>query len=142
MKLKINIKPRIVEARTKEELLRKVRTNEGYCISSNYGNGVHLRRGFRDEPHIIRAYNLERHRPVKIQEKTKAKSNVFQGKKGTIRKTKIIKNGFWRAYVYDFKVEILDLFNIKIDQSRDTFKFRGRNNNKDYKLTEVPFKVA
>lgn len=136
MKLQINIKPRIVEARTKDELIRKIRNNDGFCISTKYGSGIHMRRNLRDDPHTIRAYNIERHRPKKIQAKTKAKSNVFNGKDGTVRKTKIVKAAFWRAYVYDFKVEVMHLFDISIAQSTNTFKIENNNTKKKYKPSE------
>lgn len=136
MKLQINIKPRIIEARTKEELIRKIRNNDGFCISSKYGSGVHMRRRLLEEPHTIRAYNIERHRPKKVQAKTKAKSNVFQGKDGTVRKTKIVQAGFWRAYVYDFKVEVMHLFDISISQNTNTFKIKQKSTKVEYKPSE------
>lgn len=143
MKFNIQIKPRIVEARTIGELKRKLHDNYGYCTSSTYGNGIHVRRGGRmnDDVKFIRVYNIEKHRPVKEQRFTKAKSNVYNGDNGTIRKTKIVKEGFARAYVYDIPADMFAFLGIKVKQDIRSFTLVDKNKN-SVKASEIIKKVA
>lgn len=125
MKFTTEIKPTIIEAKTKSELVSKIQSSySGFFSSSSYGYGMKKRTGGLlggTVSHII-AYNLEKHRAIKKQSPRAS----YNGTNGKIRKTKIIKNGFWRAYVYKIPVGILDISNTTVHQNSRNFTFKKK----------------
>ena len=126
MKLSINIKPTILEGRTKGDILNKIRKSDllyssgSSRISSNklfsYSGLTRFMRGSNNESVFV--YNLQKNRR-KVKQVQK-----FDKKLGkNVTKSVTIKKGHWIAYLYEFNIEMLKQMGAKkIYQESRTFK--------------------
>lgn len=122
MKLTLNIKPTIITARTKNEILNKISRNDSmtktFLSSRNYECQNVLTTIGKSSDSKIRVYNLEKHR-AKFKQLTA----------GTKVKTKaktLVKDGHWIAYVYDIPEDAIKLLGLKIDQKTRNFTISGK----------------
>lgn len=122
MKLTLNIKPKIIKARTKEQLLSKISGNGSmakvFMSSRNYECQNVLTTIGNSSDSKIRVYNLEKHR-AKFKQLTA----------GTKVKTKaktLVKDGHWIAYVYDIPEDAVKLLGLKINQKARNFVISGK----------------
>lgn len=113
MKLTINVKPQIITAHSKDALIAKIQDNRHSVFSSKYGHG--FVEEYRNETKAMRVYNLH---------KVRAKYQQIKNKTGiddTRKVSKKVRDAHWIAYVYDFKVGVLDALNLKVDQKQRNF---------------------
>lgn len=97
MILKVNIKPRTIIAPSKNAIISKITDNKVYRLGYIAGFSFNGYGQFSDD-NTITVYNLH-----KVRRKTQQIGK--NGKK--LKKSKIIRNGHWVAYVYTFDVKML-----------------------------------
>lgn len=116
MNISIKLNKRVLTAKTKDALVDKIRHNNGYIslTFNKYSNGLIL-----DAGDDIVVYNLE-----KFRRKTKQK-----GRKNNLdkRKSVIVRNGEWKAYVYYIPKALLDLGNLKVSQYSRRFELNKKS---------------
>lgn len=106
MRLHIDLKPRVVEARTKTELLSKI--GNGYMhYFGTYGNGL-------SSKYKIRVYNLQ-----KFNKKVERSVYTKNGK--VVKKSKVVSPKRWVANVYDFDMDLLRVLKLKVKQQNKNF---------------------
>ena len=113
MYIKLNLKPQVVEARTKDELVEKVLSNCPKTYS--------LHKGIRIDAHMkdsktIRVYNLQ-----KINRKAETYIKFGETRRREVRPS------YWRAFVYDIPVDVLVSGNLSIFQENRRFRMVNRD---------------
>lgn len=100
----INIKPTLVVAKTKQELMKQIRNNwtrtnfsDIYYVGS--GGVLYTQNGMR------RLYNIHKVNKKTIQHKYKSGP-----KKGQTKKVEVLKEAHWVGYVYTLTKDQYDLF--------------------------------
>ena len=113
MYIKLNLKPQVVEAKTKDELVEKV--------LSNYPKTYSLHKGIRLDAHMkdsktIRVYNLQKFN-------RKAETYIKFGE----TKRREVRPSYWRAFVYDIPIDVLVSGNLSIFQENRRFRMVNRD---------------
>lgn len=118
MLLTMKVKPTKHVARTKEELMRKMKMT-GYSSSSMFGTSYYAytfsTKGSNDGCMMV--YTCQKYRPKSLQIKDSC------GDTQTFTK---IREGYWEGHVYRIPKAFLDAAGLKVEQSSRTFKFVER----------------
>ena len=115
MYIKLNLKPTVMEAHTKSELLNKIES--GYCHTYSFMKGVRIQ-GLMEinKEKYVRVYNLEKHN-------RKMEQYFHRGEKHSRMKHPL----YWKAFVYDIPLEVLIAANLSVFQDNRTFRLVNRN---------------
>lgn len=108
MKLSITVKPTKHVARTKDDLMRKMRMT-GYSSSSEFGDSRYHRyttsfNGKSDNNHMV-VYTCQKYRP-----KFKQKKDT----RGITKSVKKISHGYWEGHVYRIPKAFLHAAGLKV----------------------------
>ena len=113
MYIKLNLKPQVVEAKTKNELVEKVLSNCPKTYSLH--KGIRLDAHMKDSK-TIRVYNLQ-----KINRKAETYIKFGETRRREVRPS------YWRAFVYDIPIDVLVSGNLSIFQENRCFRMVNRN---------------
>ena len=115
MYIKLNLKPMVMEAHTKSELLAKIKSG-GYCQTYSFVKGVRIQ-GLMEvnKAKHVRVYNLEKHN-------RKMEQYFHRGEKHSRMRNPL----YWRAFVYDIPLEVLITANLSVFQDNRTFRLVNR----------------
>ena len=113
MYIKLNLKPQVVEARTKDELVEKVLSNCPKIYSLH--KGIRLDAHMKDSK-TIRVYNLQ---------KINRKAETYI-KFGEVRRREV-RPSYWRAFVYNIPIDVLVSGNLSIFQENRRFRMVNRD---------------
>lgn len=117
MNLNITLKPMKYTAKTLHEIHRKISNGHARSFSSAFGDG--LTKFTKDD--TVRVYNLHKVNAKYKQERHK-KTNTEKGfVKGQTKKSVLVREGQWIAYIYDFDVAMLKALGLKVTQNTRNF---------------------
>lgn len=119
MQIRINVKPKKMQAATMKALMSKVTVDGSYNILFANDNIYYSSRtSLRKASETFRVFSLQKFR-LKTSRDT---IELWDGYERTI--THVIRRPHWEAHVYDLPVEILKFFRVK--QGKRTFKLIPR----------------
>ena len=116
MNINIQVKPKKVVAKSKNELIEKISKNHVLTFM-NHGDSI-LRKLPQDD--VIRVYNLQ-----KIDSKYNRVYHKSGQNKGKYKESIKIVDSHWVAFVYDFNINLLKLAKIKLVQKNRNFVMVG-----------------
>lgn len=127
MYIKLNLKPTVMKAHTKSELLYKIESGYVHTYALIKGVRIHALMEVSNPKHV-RVYNLEKHN-------RKMEQYFQRGEKHSRMKNPL----YWRAYVYDIPIELLTIANLSVFQENRTFKLVNREhvNTIKYQLDKL-----
>ena len=119
MKITLKIKPTLMTAKTKADLLRQI--NYRFATYHTVGAGCCLMN--RDDTRIV--YNLQKARAKFTQTRKKASKKQLQANPNikTYTVSTKVRDGGWSAYVYTFKKD----FPVNVKQGIRTFSLKAKN---------------
>lgn len=117
MKLTLTVKPTKHVARTKDDLMRKMRMT-GYSSSSEFGDSRYTTsfNGNSYNDYMV-VYTCQKYRPKFKQEKDT---------RGITKSVKKISHGYWEGHVYRIPKAFLEAAGLKVKQGLRTFKLVKR----------------
>lgn len=110
MEIRIKIKPRVYQARTRESVFRWATNGMVLTVGQH---GIYYEPIRNTNRHTVRVYNLQ-----KVNRKAR-------GTKGPNRE--VVREAHWIGYAYDIPVEVLRVSGLRVKQSARTFKFETRS---------------
>lgn len=113
MYIKLNLKPQVVEAKTKDELLLKIEDKRFKHIYQLY-KGIRI--AALIDGKVVRVYNLQ-----KINRKAETYIKFGETRRREVRPS------YWRAFVYDIPVDVLVSGNLSIFQENRRFRMVNRD---------------
>jgi len=122
MKFTINLKPAKLEARTKNEIISKIRNiNRSLTYTfCNLGNGLY---DYKNKTFYV--YNLQKIRSKSSQTKKAIYKTINDLKFMSYKKDKI-NNGHWIAYVYKIDEGLLKTLGKKVRQNIRNFELKNK----------------
>lgn len=122
MEIRVKVKPKVVKAKSRESLLHLIVGGHNFCWQSNavaykpmYGEGKST---------TVRVFNLHKVNPKYRQIKYKTSNPKTGAVKGRTRKTELVREGEWIAYVYDLDLNMLRLANLEVRQGTRNFTLK------------------
>lgn len=121
MNFTLKVKPIYITAKTKDELIRKIRGSRVWAVGSEFGDGL-VNDTYRNEREKVRVFNIHKINAKYKQEKHKRDNQEKNFVKGRTKKSVLVRDKEWIAYVYDFDFSLLKLLKVKVTQNTNNFK--------------------
>lgn len=122
MEIRVKVEPKVVRAKSRESLLHLIVGSHRLCWQTNakayrpmYGEGVYT---------TVRVFNLQKINPKYHQIKYKTSNPKTGAVKGRTRKTELVREGEWIAYVYDLDLNMLRMANLEVRQGTRNFTLK------------------
>lgn len=118
MKLTLTVKPTKYVARTKDDLMRKMKM-AGYSSSSMFGDSRYAYSLNSKDPidGFIMVYTCQKYRP---------KFKQTKDSRGITKSSKKVFHGYWEGHVYRIPKAFLQAAGLKVEQGLRTFKLVKR----------------
>lgn len=119
MEIKVKVEPKLVKAKSKYFLMNLIVGGHSFC---HQNNAIAYRPMYGDKRKgTVRVFNLHKVNSKYRQIKYKRSNPKTGAVKGRTRKSELVREGGWIAYVYDFDLNLLKLAGLQVKQGTRNF---------------------